>query len=52
MLDIGHPEMDWTALARGFGIEASRAEDIESFDRQFAEAMRSRGPRLIEAVVP
>src|SRR5205085_1660380 len=47
MLDLSNPELDWTALARGMGVEACRAETIEAFAAQFADAMAGRGPRLI-----
>jgi hypothetical protein len=32
-------------------VEASRAETVESFDDQFADAMARPGPRLIEVVL-
>ena len=51
MLDIGNPDLDWTALARGMGVEASRAETAAEFAAQFEDAMNARGPRLIEAVI-
>jgi acetolactate synthase-1/2/3 large subunit len=51
MLDLSNPDMDWTKLAAGLGVEASRAETIEQFTAQFADAMRQPGPRLIEAVI-
>ena len=51
MLDLHNPELDFVKLAEGMGVEASRAETIEAFDDQFADAMASRGPRLIEVMV-
>ena len=51
MLDLHNPELDFVKLAEGMGVEASRAETIEAFDDQFADAMSGRGPRLIEVVV-
>lgn len=51
MLDLSNPDMDWTKLAEGLGVEASRAETLEQFAAQFADAMRRPGPRLIEAVI-
>ena len=50
-VDLNDPDIDWQGLAQAFGVEASRVESIEAFDRQFADAMRGRGPRLIEAVI-
>ncbi len=51
MLDLHNPELDWTKLASGMGVEASRATTIKDFESQFADAMRQKGPRLIEAVL-
>jgi acetolactate synthase-1/2/3 large subunit len=51
MLDLHNPVIDWVSLAKGMGVEASRAESSEDFAAQFADAMKRRGPRLIEAVV-
>jgi acetolactate synthase-1/2/3 large subunit len=51
MLDIGRPDLDWVAMARGMGVEASRATTADEFNRQFAASLASRGPRLIEAVL-
>lgn len=51
MLDLHNPELDWTRLASGMGVEASRATNIKDFESQFAAAMRGKGPRLIEAVL-
>ena len=51
MLDIGRPDLDWVALSRGMGVEATRATTAEEFNRQFAAALATRGPSLIEAVL-
>jgi acetolactate synthase-1/2/3 large subunit len=51
MLELCEPTVDWISLARGFGVEASRAEDAAAFEAQFESAMTGRGPRLIEAVI-
>jgi acetolactate synthase-1/2/3 large subunit len=51
MLDLHNPELDWVSLARGMGVEATRAATAEDFADQFAGAMKTRGPRLIEAVI-
>jgi acetolactate synthase-1/2/3 large subunit len=49
MLDIGNPALDWVQLAQGMGVQAERVESLDRFDEVFADAMRQRGPRLIEA---
>jgi acetolactate synthase-1/2/3 large subunit len=51
MLDLHKPDLDWTKLAAGMGVEASRATTIRDFESQFASAMKGKGPRLIEAVL-
>ncbi len=52
MLDIGSPNMDFTAIATGMGVTASRATTAEEFNDQFGRAMATRGPHLIDAMVP
>jgi len=51
MFDLSGPGLDFVALARGLGVEASRAETAEAFEAQFAAAMREPGPRLIEVML-
>ena len=51
LFDLRNPELDWVKLATGMGVEASRATTAEEFADQFATAMKTRGPRLIEAVI-
>jgi acetolactate synthase-1/2/3 large subunit len=50
MMDIGRPDLDWVKLSEGMGVSAGRATTTAEFDRQLRDAMRERGPRLIEAV--
>jgi acetolactate synthase-1/2/3 large subunit len=51
MLDLHNPELDFVKLAGGMGVEATRAETVEDFDAQFADAMKGKGPRLIEVIL-
>jgi acetolactate synthase-1/2/3 large subunit len=51
MLDLRNPTLDFVKLAEGLGVEAGRAETTTEFAAQFADAMRTKGPRLIEAVI-
>jgi acetolactate synthase-1/2/3 large subunit len=51
MLDLHNPDLDWTKLAAGMGVEASRATNIRDFESQFASAIKGKGPHLIEAVL-
>ena len=52
MLDIAPPEIDFVALAHGFGVPASRPETAEAFSDALERAFAEPGPHLIEAVVP
>lgn len=51
MLDLTNPELDWVSLATGLGVEAVRADTVETFRDAFASAMGQQGPRLIEVVL-
>jgi acetolactate synthase I/II/III large subunit len=51
LFDLHDPTLDWIKLAEGMGVEAARAETTEQFADLFASAMKTRGPRLIEAVI-
>lgn len=49
MLDLGKPELDWSLLARGMGVDAARADTIEQFTDLLGAALSRKGPFLIEA---
>ncbi len=51
MLDLHNPELNWTQIASGMGVEASRATTCAEFAAQYESAMKSKGPRLIEAMI-
>ena len=48
MLDLGSPDLDWTKLTAGMGVEAARADTCERFADLFAQANARQGPFLIE----
>jgi acetolactate synthase-1/2/3 large subunit len=52
MLDISRPDLDFVALATGMGLEATRATTSEEFVEQLRHALTTRGPRVIEAMIP
>jgi acetolactate synthase-1/2/3 large subunit len=52
LLDLDNPVIDWVSLARGMGVEATRATTAEEFDDRLAAALQRRGPILIEAMMP
>ncbi len=51
MLDIGRPDLDFTALARGMGVPASKVTTTDELCKAFADGCREKGPRLIEVVL-
>lgn len=51
MLSIGRPDLDWVSLARGMGVEASRAETCEELVKALTAGLRSEGPYLIEVAL-
>jgi acetolactate synthase-1/2/3 large subunit len=52
MLDLRRPDLDFVALAKGMGVQASRAETAEQFTEQFERALTEPGPHLIDALLP
>jgi acetolactate synthase-1/2/3 large subunit len=51
MIDIGRPDLDWVKLSEGCGVAATRATTAREFSEQFRDAVKERGPRLIEALL-
>ncbi|MEQ8515393.1 MAG: acetolactate synthase large subunit, partial [Chromatocurvus sp.] len=51
LLDLSRPDMDFCAIAEGFGMRATRARTGSEFAVQFRDAMTTAGPCLIEAMV-
>ncbi|MDF1729164.1 MAG: acetolactate synthase large subunit [Sulfitobacter sp.] len=52
MFDVEQPELDWVSLARGHGVPASRAENMESFVKALKGGLAESGPSLIEVAIP
>jgi acetolactate synthase-1/2/3 large subunit len=51
LFDLGRPELGWTRLAEGMGVEAARVETLEDFAGVFRSACARRGPFLIEFMI-
>lgn len=52
LLDLGNPDIDFVAIAEGFGVPASRAGTAEELAEQFRTAVAEPGPHLIDAAIP
>ena len=51
VINLGNPVLDWLALAAGMGVEAAKAEDLETLGDLLASSFRKTGPFLIELVI-
>jgi acetolactate synthase-1/2/3 large subunit len=51
MLTLDRPVLDWCALARGHGVEAGQAADLQGLARQLRRGLASEGPYLIELLM-
>ncbi len=51
MLDIGNPDLDWPAIANGFGIEAARATKLEQLRDLLSQSATRAGPFVIELAI-
>ena len=51
LMHLDNPTLNWIKIAEGHGVPATRATTAEEFHQQFAAAMTSKGPHLIEAQV-
>jgi acetolactate synthase I/II/III large subunit len=48
MFEIGRPDLDWVALARGMGVAGTRVSSLEGFAKVLREGFENGGPSLIE----
>jgi acetolactate synthase-1/2/3 large subunit len=51
MMDIGNPDIDWTKLANGMGVEAAYADSCEGLADLLAQSFSRKGPFLIELAI-
>lgn len=51
LMRLDSPTLNWTALAQGMGVEASKATTVRQFESALQSALKRRGPFLIEAVI-
>lgn len=52
LLDLRRPDIDFAAIAQGFGVPATRAGTAEELADQFRVALSEPGPHLIDAALP
>ena len=51
-LDLSEPAIDFVAMAQGMGVYARRVDTAEALNMALDKAFKTRGPHLIDAVVP
>jgi acetolactate synthase-1/2/3 large subunit len=51
LMHLDNPTLDWVRIAEGHGVPATRATTAEEFHQQFEAAMRTNGPKLIDAQI-
>ncbi|MBH9551351.1 acetolactate synthase large subunit [Inhella gelatinilytica] len=51
-LDLSAPGLNFTALAQGMGVPATRVQSPEGFVQALERTLSTPGPHLIEALVP
>jgi acetolactate synthase-1/2/3 large subunit len=51
LTDLSRPDLDWTSLAKGMGVPATRATTTDELVTQLRASLQTAGPTLIEAVV-
>jgi acetolactate synthase I/II/III large subunit len=51
-LDLSGPDIDFVAIAKGFGVPAQRVDTAEQLIAGLDAALSAPGPHLIEAVIP
>jgi acetolactate synthase-1/2/3 large subunit len=50
MLDIGNPDLNFQQIGEGMGVRSSQATTAEEFNKQLENAVKEKGPSLIEAI--
>jgi acetolactate synthase-1/2/3 large subunit len=51
MLTLDRPNLDWIALAKGCGVEAGRATNLDELSHQFKRGVAAHGPYVIEVAL-
>ena len=48
MFEIGRPDLDWAAMAKGMGVPGIRVSSLDAFGKALKAGMEGEGPTLIE----
>ncbi len=48
LFEIGQPDLDWVAMAKGMGVPAIRISSLEEFSKALQSSFAAEGPMLID----
>jgi len=51
LFEIGRPDLDWVALAKGMGVPGTRVSSLEAFTKALRDGFAGEGPTLIQVDV-
>ena len=51
LFDIGRPDLDWVALAKGMGIPGTRVDSLDAFNKALKQGLEAGGPNFIEVPI-
>lgn len=51
LFDLSRPDLDWIGLARGMGVDGTKATTAEELARGLQRGIEEEGPYLVEAVL-
>jgi acetolactate synthase-1/2/3 large subunit len=51
LLDLSNPTLDWVALARGMGVDATRPDNAEEFTDALERSLREPGPHVVVVTI-
>ena len=51
MLSLDNPNINWTDIAKGMGVESRQVKNSEGFAKYFSYAIKNKGPFLIELLL-
>jgi len=51
MMDLGNPDLNWSRIAEGMGVEGASADTADRFADLLASALKRKGPFLIELLI-
>ena len=51
MLTLGSPALDWVTIAKGYGVQSSRATTLDELAVEFKRGLAMSGPYLVELVM-